>query len=190
MEQLDRLKTLAIIDPYEINSDWQKFVYHPNLIKYITSLFKSDMPMACLIWKRHSSALLPQLTENKLRELLNLIPSDTKPFNLLQWLRQFVPIVSNTHPNIMPLITEWSIQKIRSLQYAEHWPEIGLEFSTKVTEIFEDLHFMHSDVRRQHERNIGKLRDVVNALEDLFVLKKSYNIIFTLDNYLQVSRVH
>ncbi|KAM7360055.1 kinetochore component rough deal isoform 2-T2 [Cochliomyia hominivorax] len=187
IEQLDRLKTLAIIDPYEINNEWQKFVYHPNLIKYITSLFKSDMPMACLIWKRHSSALVPQLTENKLRELLNLIPNDTKPFNLLQWLRQFVPIVSNTHPNIMPMITEWSIQKIRSLQYAEHWPEIGLEFSTKVTEIFEDMHFMHSDVRRQHERNIGKLRDVVNALEDLFVLKKSYNLIFTLDNYLQDS---
>ncbi|XP_023294177.2 uncharacterized protein LOC111677314 [Lucilia cuprina] len=187
VEQLDRLKTLAIIDPYEINHEWQKFVYHPNLIKYITSLFKSDMPLACLIWKRHSSALLPQLTENKLRELLNLIPNDTKPFNLLQWLRQFVPIVSNTHPNIMPFITEWSIQKIRSLQYAEHWPEIGLEFSTKVTEIFEDMHFMHSDVRRQYERNIGKLRDVVNALEDLFVLKKSYNLIFTLDNYLQDS---
>lgn len=145
------------------------------------------MPLACLIWKRHCSVLLSKLTENKLRELLSLIPNDTKPFNLLQWLRQFVPIVSNTHPNIMPQITEWSIQKIRSLQYAKHWPEIGLEFATKVTEIFEDLYFMHSDVRRQHERNIAKLRDVVNALEDLFVLKKSYNLIFTLDNYLQVS---
>ncbi|XP_011293281.1 uncharacterized protein LOC101899752 [Musca domestica] len=187
VEQLDRLKTLAILDPYEVNMEWQKFVYHPNLIKYINSLFKTDMSMASLIWKRHSCAILPQLNENELRKLLSLIPSDTKPFNILQWLRQFVPVVSNTHPNIMPFITDWSIEKTRSLQYAEHWPEIGLEFSTKVTEIFEDIQFMHSDVRRQHERNISKLRDLVNALQDLFVLKKSYNLIFTLDNYLQDS---
>uniref|UniRef100_A0A1I8Q641 Uncharacterized protein n=1 Tax=Stomoxys calcitrans TaxID=35570 RepID=A0A1I8Q641_STOCA len=187
VEQLDRLKTLAILDPYEINPDWQKFVYHSNLVKYINSLFKSDMSMASLIWKRHSCAILPNLNGKELGQILSLIPSDTKPFNILQWLKQFVPVVSNTHPEVMPFITDWSIEKTRSLQYAEHWPEIGLEFSTKVAEIFEDIQFLHSDVRRQHERNIGKLRDLVNALQDLFVLKKSYNLIFTLDNYLQDS---
>lgn len=44
-----------------------------------------------------------------------------------------------------------------------------------------------SDVRRQHEKNIEKLRDLVNALQDLAVLKKSYNLVFTLDNYIKDS---
>uniref|UniRef100_A0A1B0GE99 Uncharacterized protein n=1 Tax=Glossina morsitans morsitans TaxID=37546 RepID=A0A1B0GE99_GLOMM len=185
IEQLHRLKTLVIIDPYEVNSDWLKFIHHPNLIKYITGLFKTDMPLACLIWKRHASSLMSQLNKNELRKLMSLIPHDTKPFNFLQWLKVFVPIVYNTHPNVMPYITEWSTQKTRALQYSDHWPDIGLEFCTKVMEVFEEVDFMHSDVRRQHERNINKLRELVNALQDLFVLKKTYNLVFTLDNYLQ-----
>uniref|UniRef100_A0A1A9Z6W9 Uncharacterized protein n=1 Tax=Glossina pallidipes TaxID=7398 RepID=A0A1A9Z6W9_GLOPL len=185
IEQLHRLKTLAIIDPYEVNSDWLKFVHHPNLIKYITGLFKTDMPLACLIWKRHASSLMSQVNKNELRKLISLIPHDTKPFNFLQWLKVFVPIVYNTHPNVMPYITEWSAQKTRALQYSDHWPDIGLEFCTKVMEVFEEVDFMHSDVRRLHERNINKLRELVNALQDLFVLKKTYNLIFTLDSYLQ-----
>ncbi|KAL9888205.1 kinetochore component rough deal isoform 3-T4 [Glossina fuscipes fuscipes] len=184
-EQLHRLKTLVIIDPYEVNSDWLKFVHHPNLIKYITGLFKTDMPLACLIWKRHASSLMSQLNKHELRKLMSLIPHDTKPFNFLQWLKVFVPIVYNTHPNVVPYITEWSTQKTRALQYSDHWPDIGLEFCTKVMEVFEEIEFMHSDVRRQHERNINKLRELVNALQDLFVLKKTYNLVFTLDNYLQ-----
>ncbi|KAL9872866.1 kinetochore component rough deal isoform 3-T4 [Glossina fuscipes fuscipes] len=185
IEQLHRLKTLVIIDPYEVNSDWLKFVHHPNLIKYITGLFKTDMPLACLIWKRHASSLMSQLNKHELRKLMSLIPHDTKPFNFLQWLKVFVPIVYNTHPNVVPYITEWSTQKTRALQYSDHWPDIGLEFCTKVMEVFEEIEFMHSDVRRQHERNINKLRELVNALQDLFVLKKTYNLVFTLDNYLQ-----
>lgn len=43
------------------------------------------------------------------------------------------------------------------------------------------------DVRRQQERNLGKLRDLVNALQDLSVLKTNYNMGFTLDNYMQDS---
>lgn len=42
-------------------------------------------------------------------------------------------------------------------------------------------------MRRQQERNIGKLRDLNNALEDLSVLKKSYKLNLTLDSYMQES---
>ncbi|XP_036342574.1 uncharacterized protein LOC118751853 [Rhagoletis pomonella] len=153
----------------------------------VIALFKTDMPAACLIWKRHTSALLPHLNEKEICQLLSLIPSHIEPFNIVQWLRQFVPTVSKTHPKLMPYFAEWSIQKTRTLQYAEHWPEIGLEFATKVAEIFEEIRFMHCDVRRQHDRNIAKLHDLVNALQDLSVLKKRYNLIFTLDNYLKDS---
>ncbi|XP_017140651.1 uncharacterized protein LOC108154777 [Drosophila miranda] len=186
-EQLHRLKTLAITDPYECNSDWQKFIYEHNLVRVVKSLFNTDMPTACLIWRRHSSSILPHLNEDELRTLLGFIPSNTKPFNIIQWLQQFIPMVSNTHPSIMPFITDWSIEMTRKLQYNPHWPNIGLEFSTKIFEIFEEIQFTYSDVRRQQERNVGKLRDLVNALQDLFVLKTNYNMVFTLDHYMQDS---
>lgn len=143
-EQLHRLKTLAIIDPYECNTDWQKFIYDNNLIRMVKSLFNTDMPTACLIWKRHSSSILPLVSENDLRMLLGYIPGNTKPFNMVQWLRQFTPLVSNTHPSIMPFITDWSIEMTRKLQYSPHWPDIGLEFSTKILEIFEEIRFTYS----------------------------------------------
>ncbi|EDV30384.2 uncharacterized protein Dana_GF22970 [Drosophila ananassae] len=184
-EQLHRLKTLAIIDPYECNTDWQKFIYDNNLIRMVKSLFNTDMPTACLIWKRHSSSILPLVSENDLRMLLGYIPGNTKPFNMVQWLRQFTPLVSNTHPSIMPFITNWSIDMTRKLQYSPHWPDIGLEFSTKILEIFEEIRFTYSDVGRQQEHNVGKLRELVNALQDLSVLKTNYNMGFTLDNYMQ-----
>ncbi|XP_017122723.1 uncharacterized protein LOC108143036 [Drosophila elegans] len=186
-EQLHRLKTLAIIDPYECNTDWQKFVYDNNLVRMVKSLFKTDMPTACLIWRRHSSSILPLLNEDELRTLLGFIPGNTKPFNVVQWLCQFIPMVSNTHPSIMPCITDWSIEMTRNLQYSPHWPDIGLEFCTKILDIFEEIQFTYSDVRRQQERNVGKLRDLVNALQDLSVLKTNYNMGFTLDNYMQDS---
>ncbi|XP_017060303.1 uncharacterized protein LOC108100776 [Drosophila ficusphila] len=186
-EQLHRLKTLNIMDPYECNTDWQKFIYDNNLVRMVKSLFNTDMPTACLIWRRHSSSILPLLNEDELRTLLGFIPSNTKPFNVVQWLRQFIPLVSNTHPSIMPFITDWSIEMTRNLQYSPHWPDIGLEFCTKILDIFEEMQFTYSDVRRQQERNVGKLRDLVNALQDLSVLKTIYNMSFTLDNYMQDS---
>ncbi|KAL9872159.1 uncharacterized protein ACN427_014119 isoform 3-T10 [Glossina fuscipes fuscipes] len=102
------------------------------------------MPLAYLIWKHHASSLMSQLNEHELRKLMSLIPHDTKPFNFLQWLKVFVPIVYNTHPNIMPYITEWSTQKTRALQYSDDWPDIGLEFCTKVMQVSEEIEFMHS----------------------------------------------
>ncbi|XP_037945657.1 uncharacterized protein LOC119678077 [Teleopsis dalmanni] len=186
-EQLHRLDTLKIIDPYECKVDWQNFVHNPYLIKEIIVLFKYDIPTACLIWKRHSSAILKNLDEKELEKLLDFIPANTAAFNLLQFLLQFVPTVGNTHPSVLPVITEWSIQKTRTLQYSSHWPEIGLEFMTKVAAIFENTCFLHSDVRRQLDSNIAKLKNLVNVLQELFVLKNSYNLIFTLDNYLQDS---
>lgn len=44
-------------------------------------------------------------------------------------------------------------------------------------------------MRRQHDLNLAKLRELDNALQELFVLKKSYNLIFSLDNYQQVCKV-
>jgi len=53
-------------------------------------------------------------------------------------------MVSNTHPSIMPFITDWSVEMTRNLQYSPHWPDIGLEFSTKILDIFEEMQFTYS----------------------------------------------
>lgn len=182
-----RLKTLALIDPYECNMDWQRFVYHPNILQLCSSFLKNEILTACLIWKRHSATIMAQIDPPNIRKLMNLIPANVEPFNLVQWLRHFVPTTIHIYPSLMPYIIDWSIHKTRSLQLSKHWPDIGLEFSTKISEIFDEIQFLHSDVRRQHEKNIEKLRDMVNALQDLAVLKKSYNLIFTLDNYIKES---
>ncbi|XP_068156013.1 kinetochore-associated protein 1 [Drosophila tropicalis] len=184
-EQLYRLKTLAITDPYECNNDWQKFVYDNNLIKTVKSMFNTDMPTACIIWRRHASSILPNVNEDELKTLLGFIPSNSKPFDMVQWLSQFTPLVSKTHPSIMPFIADWGIEMTRKLQFSPHWPDIGLEFSTNILKTFEEITFSYSDVRRQHERNISKLRLLVNALNDLTILKSDYNMSLTLDNYMQ-----
>lgn len=87
---------------------------------------------------------MPKITESELSVLLSKIPNNTEAFNIVLWLRQYVPIISSLHPNIMPHITDWSIEKTRSLQYSQHWPEIGMEFCTKVMNIYEEIKFLHS----------------------------------------------
>ncbi|XP_055371172.1 uncharacterized protein LOC129605428 [Condylostylus longicornis] len=182
-EQLLRLKTLDIIDPYECNRDWQKFVHHPNIIKVCASFFSVDMCMACIIWKRHSTSIIPYLDENAIRNILNLLPSTIEAFSIIQWLRCFIPGVIQNFPKSMRHIVEWSIKKTRSLQFCNYWPAIGLEFSTKLLDIFENVNFLHSDIRRQYDACIENLKNITNILEDLLVLKNTYNLVFALDDY-------
>lgn len=40
-EQLLRLETLGLIDMYECDLQWQKFVNHPNLISYCFKFFET-----------------------------------------------------------------------------------------------------------------------------------------------------
>lgn len=124
--------------------DWQRFVYHPNIVQLCSSFLKSEILIACLIWKRHSATIIPQIDPPHIRKLMSLIPANVEPFNLVQWLRHFVPTTVHAYPSLMPYIIDWSIQKTRSLQLSKHWPDIGLEFSTKVSEIFDEIQFLHS----------------------------------------------
>lgn len=43
-----------------------------------------------------------------------------------------------------------------------------------------------SDTQRLHEVNITKMQAIINVLQDLSVLKKSYNLTFTMDDYIKV----
>jgi kinetochore-associated protein 1 len=119
-------------------------------------------------------------------KLLNAVPTKIEPFQIIQWLKHFVPSILQCYPHLMKQLVEWSIQKTRSLQYSELWPEIGLEFGNNVLQIFTDVHFLMVDIRRQYETNIDKIQSLIFALEDLSVLKRDYNLSLTLDDYLKV----
>lgn len=102
------------------------------------------MPKACIIWKRHIACIIQYLDKNQIINLLNLIPNTIEPIRIIQWLQHFIPPISQIHSNSLSLITNWCIEKIRSFQYSNYWPDVGLEFIKDITEIFENLNFLYS----------------------------------------------
>lgn len=49
------------------------------------------------------------------------------------------------------------------------------------------LFFFFSDINRKYEKNIVNIQTLINALQDLTVLKKSYNLNLTLNDYIKDS---
>lgn len=143
-EQQLRMQTLHIIDPFECDMSWQKFVYHPSLLRVCTARFKTDIQTAALIWKRHSASIVADLRDKDVMGILEAIPNNIEPFHIIQFLRHFVPVIVQMYPKIMPMVIDWCIQKTRSLQISKLWPENGLEFSTKLAAIFDDITYLHS----------------------------------------------
>lgn len=143
-EQLRRLATLSLIDAYDCNWEWQTFVFHPDLQRLVVQTFKTDMSIACLIWKHHSAAIVPFRKIRVVADMLNAIPSAAPPFDIIMWIRHFVPVVSMVHPETLTLIVDWCVDKMRSLQFSKHWPEIGLEFITNIFEVFDGNKYLFS----------------------------------------------
>lgn len=102
------------------------------------------MNVACIIWRRHASHFLANLAEAHFIKIFNAIPATTKPFNIIQWLKHFVPCILQTHPEKMTFLVDWSLQKTRSLQYSNHWPDVGLEFCNNIFTIFYEINLLFS----------------------------------------------
>lgn len=186
------MRTLELIDPFECNWKWQQFVFETNLVNVLVQMFKVDMCQACLVWKQHSSAIVPFIDPPvAVEQLLRAIPTDTLPFDVVLWLRHFVPIVAQIHPAVVGQMTEWCIEKTRALQYAQGWPQVGLEFITNIVGIFNGIPSVLSylsENERHTETNVKKMNTVMHVLQDLSVLKTTYNLSLTLDDYMHVSR--
>lgn len=140
-EQLLRLETLRMIDMYECDIHWQKFVNHSNLINYCFKFFETDISIACLILRQHASSILPQLKEMAVTRTLDEIPKRTELFDIIQLMRHYLPLVSKTFPQSLPKLTDWIIRKIALYQMHLRWPEIGLEFAGKMLKIFREVEF-------------------------------------------------
>ena len=137
-----RLETLRIIDPSECNMDWQKFLHHGNMAYVAQNYFKTDVLLSNFIWSRHSSSILPDLDLTSFRKWLIAIPNSVEPFQIIQWLKHFVPCFLQAYPQEMNLLVQWTVDRVRMLQFSNCWPEIGLEFGNKILNIFGDIKFM------------------------------------------------
>lgn len=186
-ELLLRLETLRLIDPEECNMEWMNFLYHRNMARAAMDYFKNDVLLSCLIWSRHSSCIMPKLEILKFRKWVSTIPNTIEPFQIIQWLKHFAPCFLQSYPNEMNMLVDWCIDRTRSLQFSNTWPEIGLEFINNIMGIFTDIQFMFVDIRRSCYSNIEKIQSMIFSLEELSVLKKTYHLTMTLDDYIKES---
>ncbi|XP_055536663.1 uncharacterized protein LOC129725174 [Wyeomyia smithii] len=189
-EQLLRLDTLKLIDPYEVDAEWQNFIFHQNLTKHCIELFKTDMQAACLIWSRHVSSFILHMDSLKITSLLKSIPEGTPPLQLIQWLMHFVPPILQHLPQMMRILVTFVIGKTKALQFAPFWPKVGLTFIDDVIAIFKDVKFPIMDMRLQYETNMEEMELLSDALKDLTLLKEKFNLTANIDNYLQETKEH
>lgn len=186
-ELLLRLETLRLIDPDQCNLQWQSFLYHKDMARVAMDFFKTDVLLSCLIWSRHSSSIMPNLQLEQFHKWLNLIPSTVEPFQLIQWLKHFSPCFLQIYPTEMTYLVDWCLQRTRGLQFSNTWPEIGLEFINNINGIFQDVKFMIVDIRRSYHNNMEKIQQLIFTLEEMAVLKKTYHLTMTLDDYSKQS---
>lgn len=138
-EQLRRLDTLHLIDPYECNVDWQNFLDNQILVK---KLMASGIQVASLIWSRHSSSIVPYLTTPELTRILASIPEDTEFIELLHWLRHISRGLVEVHPHSLEVLVEWGLQKTKTLESSSLWPANGLQFLRNMYTTFKGLEFL------------------------------------------------
>uniref|UniRef100_A0AAG5DMB2 RZZ complex subunit KNTC1/ROD C-terminal domain-containing protein n=1 Tax=Anopheles atroparvus TaxID=41427 RepID=A0AAG5DMB2_ANOAO len=184
-ERLLRIETLQLIDPFEIDQDWQQFVYHDNLPQLCTELFTKDMDAACLIWSRHFACILPQLDEAKVTALLRAIPKETSPLHVIQWLLHFVGPILHHLPQLMHQLVQFIVARAKSFQKLPGWPMIGLTFMEDAIKILQEVEFPLIDLRLQFDSNMDELQRLAGALRDLVTLKQQFNLLASLDCYMQ-----
>ncbi|GAB0092349.1 kinetochore-associated protein 1 [Sergentomyia squamirostris] len=182
-EYLRRIDTLNLMDPHDSILEWRKFVQSQNLVKTVIEYFSTNMSNACLIWSRHSAHLIPSMDTKNLMKILNSIPTSIEPLAVIQWLRHFTPSLLQIHPQFMPTIIDWSIDRIRFYENSHAWRESVLEICKNVLDVFQNLHFIIADSPRQYESSIRALQDILYSLEDLQMLKNEYNLTIGLQEY-------
>jgi kinetochore-associated protein 1 len=182
-ELLLRLETLRLIDPDDTNMRWQKFLEEKDMQKAATEYFKTDVLLSCLVWSRHASSIIPNMNLQNFYAWLSRIPNKIEPFHIIQWLKHFSPCFLQAYPEETTKMIDWCLERTRELQFSPAWPEIGLEFINNINVIFKDMKFMFVDIRRSYHSNIEKIQKLINTLEEMVVLKQTYHLIISLDDY-------
>ncbi|CRL07888.1 CLUMA_CG021025, isoform A [Clunio marinus] len=182
-ELLLRLETLRLIDPDECNMQWEKFLYNADMGRVAMDHFKSDVSLSCIIWSRHASSIMPRLNIKQFKQWLENLPSTVEPFAIIQWLRNFAPCFLQLYSHEMTYLVDWCLKRTHELQFSNSWPEVGLEFINNINGIFKDVKFLFIDIRRAYHQNMEKIQAFVFKLEEMLVLKQSYHLTMSLDEY-------
>lgn len=186
-ELLLRLETLRLIDPDDTNMRWQKFLEERDMQKAATEYFKTDVLLSCLVWSRHASSIIPNMNLQRFYAWLSRMPSTIEPFQIIQWLKHFVPSFLQAYPEETTKLVVWCLERTRALQFSTAWPEIGLEFINNINVIFKEMKFMIVDIKRSYHCNIEKVQKLINTLEEMVVLKQTYHLTISLDDYCRHS---
>ncbi|XP_070501724.1 kinetochore-associated protein 1 [Chironomus tepperi] len=182
-ELLLRLETLRLVDPFDTNLQWRKFLHQKDMQRVAMDYFKNDVLLSCLIWSRHATSIIPNLNFEKFYKWLEGIRSTIEPFQLIQFLKHFLPCFLQIYPHQTTRIVDWCIERARSLQFSPAWPEIGLEFINNIKIIFQEIEFLFVDIRRSYHYNVEKILKVIFILEEMVVLKKNYHLTMSFDDY-------
>ena len=186
-ELLLRLETLRLIDPFDTNMQWRKFLHQKDMQRVATEYFKTDVLLSCLIWSRHATSIIPNMNIEKFFKWLDVMRSTIEPFQLIQFLKNFAPCFLQMYPDQTTRLVDWCIDRTRALQFSTAWPEIGLEFISNIKGIFKEIEFLFVDIRRSYNYNMEKILKVIFVLEEMVVLKKSYHLTMSFDDYSRSS---
>jgi kinetochore-associated protein 1 len=186
-ELLLRLETLRLIDPFDTNLEWRKFLHQNDMQRVAMDYFKNDVLLSCLIWSRHATSIIPNLNLEKFFKWLDGIRSTIEPFQLIQFLKHFASSFLQMYPAQTTRLVDWCIDRTRTLQFSPSWPEIGLEFINNIKAIFDEIEFIFVDIRRSYNFNIEKILKVIYVLEEMVVLKKNYHLTMSFDDYSKSS---
>ncbi|CAG9801568.1 unnamed protein product [Chironomus riparius] len=182
-ELLLRLETLRLIDPFDTNLQWRKFLHQKDMQRVAMDYFKSDVLLSCLIWSRHATSIIPNLNLEMFYHWLDGIRSTIEPFQLVQFLKHFASCFLQNYPEQTSKLFDWCIERTRDLQFSIAWPEVGLEFINNIKTIFEEIEFIFVDIRRSYHYNMEKILKVIFILEEIVVLKKNYHLTMSFDDY-------
>lgn len=99
------------------------------------------MSAACLILKQHAGCIIPHLKDETAVKMLREIPLELDPFEIIQWMRHFFPLVTGKLPKTTPVLVEWIISKTKSYERSDNWPAIGIEFGKKMLDIIKNVKY-------------------------------------------------
>ncbi|PSN56350.1 hypothetical protein C0J52_03748 [Blattella germanica] len=135
-----------------------------------------------------------RLTEETILELLNAIPLDLKPVDLLPWLFHFISSVLSTVPKLMNQIISWIIRAIKTMEIDwRSWPDSGLNFAKEILQIakvHQDSRIDNCSIYKWQSATNVYLKELVNLIDilhDLKQLKDKHKIRVTLADFTQRS---
>lgn len=165
--------------------EWSDLTKQSALALLLKLLCDDKLDLACLVWIKCYPYLIHQLTQLNVTELLYSVSPDTKLNTLLRWLEYFIPNIINIRPFSTDVIIKWAQERIVSLEKSKHWPEIGVQLAEKLSPLIFDSKATVTFMSVEAE----KFYFLLHCLKNIQILKKSYNIIVSLKDFMTLGKM-